>query len=29
MRSRYPITDCHFRIDGSVVNDMRTIFADN
>jgi cardiolipin synthase len=27
--SRYPITDCHFRIDGPVVADLRAVFADD
>jgi cardiolipin synthase len=29
MQSRHPITDCHFRIDGPVVKDMRAVFADD
>ena len=27
--SRYPITDCHFRIDGPVVADLRAVFVDD
>jgi cardiolipin synthase len=29
MHARHPITDCHFRIDGPVVNDLRSVFADD
>jgi cardiolipin synthase len=29
VNSRHPITDCHFRIDGPVVTDLRAIFADD